>query len=592
MDLTVAIEILLENGCRDLWSHSLGRERDRFLRIAGTRLSQIDLERLTGAILKGPSRSLYPADIPDEEFRRAADRQIWQRLAKLNLSKAALPENAIKKLDELDERYHWKLSENGSDEFSFFMETEWDQTSASYAERFRVAPVDEIVERLTTKRPDIDQSEVLQGWRTLAESTSKESIEKVANVLGRLVEKKSWDLGPWNYAFGGLRVHGGTDSALEIWKQFSPFLFKIPEDLSKSVLSTLADWLRAVTATLSVEDEKSFWDLWDRFYELSLKVEVRSDVLAYGAIHAAINHPAGTEAEALLDRLWKRPLTKGAGIPQELKPRFDSIANADEESAHLARVILASRLHSLFWLDPEWTAERLLTKLEWNSPEALNLWQGYLWAPRVSPELLSAYKTQFLQAFDRSNQLGEWAENLYHLFASICVNLEGLLSVGEMRRAVANSSADGLTWILHTFRDLLRGAENKAGELWRERIGPWLTKIWPTALEKQHPRIATAAAEMAVYSGDGFPAACVFVMQRVIVPVEHFDTVCFRVEDTDMASRYPKEVLALLDALAGQSTPNWQFHLLPEILKKITTAQPKAVALPEYKRLLERFNQN
>src|SRR5262245_54677354 len=127
----------------------------------------------------------------------------------------------------------------------------------------------------------------------------------------------------------------------------------------------------------------------------------------YRWVGLAINHPAGVLAEALLSRLWSLELRTGSGIPNEFADHFDIILSGDTLAHQLARVILASCLPQLFQLDQHWAVAKLIPLMHMGSKEETpGLWQGYLWAPRLWPDLLMAIKRPFLDVLAHSSVLG------------------------------------------------------------------------------------------------------------------------------------------------------------------------------------------
>jgi hypothetical protein len=287
-----------------------------------------------------------------------------------------------------------------------------------------------------------------------------------------------------------------------------------------------------------------------------------------------LNHPSGQLAEAALSRLFKRKLSKDDGLPAELKPHFHRIATAEDGSGVLGRVILASRLNNLYLLDRAWTSDNLLRKLEWSSTEAPALWEGYLWAPRCSPELLAAFKKSFLETVARSDEFGEHSTNLRRLFAAVCIYNEGALTLQEMRKAIHGFDSNGLADVLAVFSDLLRGAGEKAPTLWGDRIGPWLKNNWPATKEKQSGRTSLRAAEMAISGSTAFPLIAEWAMD-FLAPSQHVDSIIWRLGETDLAERYSSVVLRLLSKLVPNNAENWVYHGLNKIMQKMASASPE-----------------
>ena len=78
-------------------------------------------------------------------------------------------------------------------------------------------------------------------------------------------------------------------------------------------------------------------------------------------IEDALTHAAGKLAEAALMRLWKYELTAGSGLPSAVRPYFDALGS--DPDGQLGRVMLATRLHRLFAVDPDWSREHLISRL-------------------------------------------------------------------------------------------------------------------------------------------------------------------------------------------------------------------------------------
>jgi hypothetical protein len=331
-----------------------------------------------------------------------------------------------------------------------------------------------------------------------------------------------------------------------------------------------------------MEQEPPFWNLWDRLWGISTQVGTSdsSDM----PVFAALNHPRGKLAEALLFRLLTRKLENDGGLPADLKARFDLIADDSEESGVLARVILASRLNNLYLLDRGWTSRHLLSKLDWNCNEAFELWSGYLWAPHSSPDLLVAYKENFLQAVMRSKDFGEHATNLRRLFTAACIHTDGILTASEMSKVIRSFDPKGLADVLFMLSDSLRAAGHKARALWEDKVGPWLKEAWPVAKAKQSEQTSVAMAQMAVNGKEAFPLILEWA-QPYIRPAQDFDHIVLRAQENGIVERFPDILLRLLAWLVPEAPPSWSSRLLKEVLDNLRENAPQSVDDANYKKL-------
>ena len=102
-----------------LWSSSLMREVLRLLVLRGNDLAQTAQDRLEMAILAGPPRRMFRADLEPERWEDLKDRSVWLRLAKLSASSITLGAEASRHLEDLSCAHSaWKVAPNERDQFS------------------------------------------------------------------------------------------------------------------------------------------------------------------------------------------------------------------------------------------------------------------------------------------------------------------------------------------------------------------------------------------------------------------------------------------------------------------------------------------
>jgi len=554
------------------------RERGRFLRKAAPSLKPKDRERLVAAIMAGPPRALYREDLPEEDFRKIAERAIWRNLAKLRESGAELPQAALDRLVELEREHDRKLEPDHRDEFPIWLgEAEWGHPSGSFVERLRQITPEEAANLLATEK--VARDDLIDAWRTLCE---EKPPTLALSIMKAILAKKIYEPEIWRMAFSVFWGRPEAEWQPEVWRQLLATVPKFSDELCASINNTLSGWLSVLAKHLPMEEEREFWSVWDRLWSLSF--QGAEDGFADRPLYAALNHPSGQLAEAALTRLFKRNLSKDDGLPKELETKFDTIAATEGVNGVMGRVILCSRLNNLYLIDRRWTTDKLLPKLEWSSAEALPLWHGYLWAPRCSPELLAAFKKSFLATMAHSREFGEQSSNLHRLFAAICIYADGILTHQEMRTTAHSLDADGLADVLALLSDLLRGAGEKALTLWNDRIRPWLQENWPFTKDKRNERTSISAAEMAINGKEAFPLIADWAMD-FLVPSQHVAHIMYRLKETDLTERHPSHVLRLLSKLVPDDAAPWEYHGLKEILQKLSLALPEISSEATYRRL-------
>jgi len=579
MDTSAIVDILLKDHGRDLWSMHFERERSRFLRKTGRTLKSKDLERLVSAIMEGPPRSMYRSDLSTEQFQEIAEREIWRDLAKLKESGAELPPVAEQALLDTESRRGWKLSADHRDEFPIWTGDIDDliPSSGSFLERLKQRTPLEAANLLASEK--VGRIELLDAWRTLC---AEKPPTLALSIMNALLSQQIYDQEIWRMAFSAFWGRPEAEWQPVVWRQLIYIVREFPDPLCLAIANNLSGWMSTSAKLLSIDEEPVFWPIWERFWQLSVQVIETS---SGDPLHAALNHPSGQLAEAILTRLFKRKLEKDNGLPGDLRGYFESIGTASGVGGVMGRVILCSRLNNLYLLDRKWTTEHLLAKLDWKSSEAQSLWHGYLWAPRCSPELLGAFKKSLLEAIQRGVDFGEKATNLYRLFIGACIYIEGGFTLQEMRKGIHSLDAKALAEVLRFLSELMRGAEDKALTLWNEKIATWLQEVWPVTKEKHDERTSTAAAEMAINGGEAFPLILKWASD-FLVPSQHIDRLLWQLKESNLTEHYPQQVLKLLSKVVPDNAPSWAYHGLAEIVQRMSTGSAELLEQPSYKRLV------
>jgi hypothetical protein len=122
----LALDWLLADEHWWLWSVETQREVIRLLVALAPRLEATMLAELEQAILSGPPRDLYPAEIEPDAWNDTVDHAIWLRLAKVAQTGASLGEEGKKRLDALSAQHpSWQPAADERDEFLIWMESGW-----------------------------------------------------------------------------------------------------------------------------------------------------------------------------------------------------------------------------------------------------------------------------------------------------------------------------------------------------------------------------------------------------------------------------------------------------------------------------------
>jgi hypothetical protein len=303
-------------------------------------------------------------------------------------------------------------------------------------------------------------------------------------------------------------------------------------------------------------------------------------------------------ATAMLNGLFAYRLRGGDGVPPDQCERLNRLLGVGQPQHRLARVIAASRLPYLFAVDPDWTRATLLPCMSWDDEEeATALWQGFAWAPRVGPELWAEIRSPFLDAFtpERLRRFGDLGRNMAQLlmlagivFSSADIPVD---RAGAAVKAMTGSMRENAIW--WTCHYLEGGGHpedepraDRADVLWRDRVKPWLGRVWPHELDYRSPGLSDRFATLAAATNEEFPDAVGFLSPFLVKSDALL--ALHRLNETSHPDRHPVETLQLLNAVLDLKA-FWIPDNVRGILDRIAKAQPDLKEDPIFRRFTDRL---
>ena len=115
---------------------------------------------------------------------------------------------------------------------------------------------------------------------------------------------------------------------------------------------------------------------------------------------------------------------------------------------------------------------------------------------------------------------------------------------------------------------------------------PTWQQIWPKSRDLATRRIAESLTRMVIAARGEFPAAMAAV-QDWLQPIEHPHYVVHLLHESGLCSRYPADVLSLLNAVIADQ--QWGPQELGQCLDQIVQAAPNLSQDARYTRLREYF---
>jgi hypothetical protein len=271
-------------------------------------------------------------------------------------------------------------------------------------------------------------------------------------------------------------------------------------------------------------------------------------------------------------------------MPDDIKPLLTKLCGLEKPPYRYGRVILASRLISLFRIDRVWTEQYLLPFLNWQSSEseARATWTGFFWSPRIHWLLLVAFKNDFLETAKYYDFLPSDSGYQYiNLLTFAALDPSNTFTTEEYRLAICGLPQAGLEIVAGTLVLALQGAGKQREQYWQNRIRPFWQEIWPKDKQNMSISIAEHLARLSIAAGDKFPDA----MSTVIDWLQTFDhhNILYFLKESDLCSRFPQDALTLLNKIIGN--PSGSYSGLDGCLNDIASAWPESQTDERYRRL-------
>ena len=566
---------LTTDDARWLWVGNTQREIMRLLVLQGKKLEQNNKSKLETAILKGPPQN----DCEFEDWQSWADYSVWLRLSKLLEGGCELSNSAVQRYDELSvANPKWELATNESDEFSHWMSGTGDpdyneRLETNKAPHKRQELVKWLKEAPVERRPFYKDT-----WREICSTRFFHALLALCD----LAKEKNWPVERWRDAFQAWSQEGLT---FRSWRFAAPLVQTMPDEVFQEITPSIAWWLEAVSKPMD-RHENILLELCARI----LKMPHNGNVEVDDPVSHAINHSIGHVTKALINLWFKREPNDNDNLPVDIEPFFSRLCDTKVIYFRHGRVLLASRLISLFRVDRLWTENNLLPLFDWNTDtaEAKAVWEGFLWSPRLYWPLLLAFKSQLLETVHYYSELGVHNKQFATFLTYAALSQVDGYTPKDFQNAFKALPQNALEEAARTLPQALNGASEQREEYWKNRIKPFMHDVWPKSKNCISTSIIKSFARMSIAAKNEFPAALAMVLPW-LKPIEDTHYIIHLLSESKLPEHFPNETLKLLDAIIANKI--WNPKELKQCLDEIGQTLPKLLEDNQYKRLGELIRQ-
>lgn len=579
------------------WNIGVVRELLFLLVDRWTEFSQEIQDRLIDRILDGPEQLSHWSD---GEFPRLRDEFAVRYARYLQLEGCALDAERSERLDSMIQGIPgwndgWATStvtERGS-RFGFVGADENPETVLDL-------PVNEIVARA--------KGDLKRDFGSFTEKRPftglvKANPRKALSALAAAAKGGDYPQAFWSSMIDDLPE--GISPRLR--RVFLRRLTRLPHAVVANMRHVLGRWLETNLLAILEFDDKLGWAVFDHVVDGILsggadaaesglgEMKFRGEVVERSRrTHGhAINGPLGMCAEALYRTAPGETQAADSLVPEHIKSRVERLFAAPGEGSDNAISVTMRNLNWFMFVDPEWTADRLVPMLAFDHPASEPAWNGFLHSNEIPvPHLFEIIKPLLLELFPWIEGFS-WDRELSKIAAQWLGYMRVFhpdeptgLSAKEMRSALRAMSDD--TRNQFVFWLGLVGQSNEDG--WAKLVIPFIDEVWPR--ERRYRTSASMRAWIGVLddTGDSFPVVYEAV-KKFVVPVETNDHPFYRFtreisDEEPVTVRYPEATLDLMDRATPQALARPPYEL-PKVLNLIAEAAPKLVSDERYLRLID-----
>ena len=578
-----------------IWKSGARKEAGELLTRLWSTGSDEAREKIAQTIIAGPPAELLDR-IEPEERNSSRDRRIFDRLAIIErVGAPPLNQALTREAERLRVAYpHWLAQDGERALFTTWSEVRIGNETNYSSDALKEMEALELAEVLSHEEEF--REGLMDAWREVGVAKPDLAIA-VMELLTNTAAAQPPEI--YQYGLWGVRDSAALPEyrtrTLSIALALPAETFARPE-----IVYAVADVLDAASkGKLQDYESTIFWELFDATLLAAAmdpdNAEVPED---RGWISLSINRSMGRLATAFLARLFARGLKVGDGIPKDLVSRFDLLLSPGTDAHRPARVIAASRLSYLYAVDSSWANAVLVPRFDWaDEVEALAVWQGFAWQPRIDEKLWPALKPHFLGLFEaeRMEHMRSTGRNMAAMLMLIGVEFGASeLPRDDVRQAIkampGTMRTEAAAWIASYLQqpneEPIEGRNPRADELWTKKVAPWLKLVWPVEPEFNERGTSSQFARAAVATNHRFPEAV--AMLTPYLRVADADLAIHELASSGHPEVHPEASLSLLTAIVNLDTLYFADDV-GTVLQRIGEADPALMNSNAFRRLDEQL---
>ena len=143
-------------------------------------------------------------------------------------------------------------------------------------------------------------------------------------------------------------------------------------------------------------------------------------------------------------------------------------------------------------VDREWTFSTLTPVLSWKSKEALESWKAAIKMTWRNADLMEHIKDDFIETAKHFNELDDGRKWYAHIVVLMGVATNKGYEPVSFMKILRDLPDEGRLQVAYDIQNRLHNSIDKIDACWKDEIGPFVKKMWPSDKTCVNPKIAGA----------------------------------------------------------------------------------------------------
>lgn len=520
----------------------------------------------------------------DERFIDYKNYQVGRLLNVISHTKVGLSPHVNQEFIKIKNADNWQENYVKQESLKAGIQSGWISTNTSFDELYSINDSTAFFEKVDLLESDRSiQFERKKPFIGFIEKNLSESLNKLLEELGRNNNREKY----WIQFFENIPSDANPDNLIAIGNA----VLKLPKEIIFICRFPLTRWLEGGFIDACKNRQDLFWRVWDFIFNTFNLIGPEANSSAFGEIlkhgrkveksrktlEHAMNSPIGQLVDAVFNIYEAWDLNPHEFQNEALWRLELALKSKGEGSYHTISMIIY-RFNFMYENYETWSKYHLIPIFNTNNKNSEAAWESFFYINyRPSNQLILTLKPFFIDLFEKDlewTKSEKFKNNLASLLIQFCYfsyPRQKLFTNLEVRKILRKFDSDMLSHSLWILLDIVNKENSWLG------FGRFFFKnIWPKENICQTSKTSERLLALAIETSDHF-TDIVKSIEPYLRKIEPTSIFLYQLTDNEdkylLTTRYPQEVLLLLDRVIGQRIESYD-NSLAKILEKIVNEKP------------------